>query len=138
MLTESPYAPGGGVNVAPISTMVGHDARDPGFLAPRAEPKPAPSPGPYPDDWRQDAACARVDPELFFPECADGYRERTNAALRICREVCPVRARCLAESLLAREHGIWGGMTDKERHALTPAQRRRYIAAAGAQERKPV
>ena len=42
----------------------------------------------------------------------------TLEAKRTCRE-CPVESKCLAYAIEAKiEHGIWGGMTPKERRAL--------------------
>ena len=47
------------------------------------------------DDWRRDALCAQVDPELFFPEKG----ELASSAKRICGSAdkpnCPVREQCL-------------------------------------------
>ncbi|GGS91404.1 hypothetical protein GCM10010270_74430 [Streptomyces violaceus] len=41
-----------------------------------------------------------------------------NWAKAICTS-CPVRTECLAHALEHRtEHGIWGGMTERERRAL--------------------
>src|SRR5581483_8543257 len=41
---------------------------------------------------------------------------------QIC-SLCPVRAECLADALHRREpHGVWGGLTTNERHAVLRAQ----------------
>ncbi|MCX4633469.1 MULTISPECIES: WhiB family transcriptional regulator [unclassified Streptomyces] len=41
-----------------------------------------------------------------------------NRAKAVCGG-CPVRTECLAHALDQRiEHGVWGGMTDRERRAL--------------------
>lgn len=70
------------------------------------------------EDWRDSAACAGVDGELFFPEPRGG---RTGwEAKAICAR-CPVRAECLDYALsLPIEHvwGIWAGTTDADRRAL--------------------
>jgi len=74
--------------------------------------------------WMQRALCARVDPELFFPEKGGSPR----AAKRICR-VCPVRGECRAYVLeLGHEErfGVWGGLSERER------RRRRRDREAGA------
>lgn len=63
-------------------------------------------------DWSDDAACAGVDPDLFFPD--EG--EHPTEALAICA-VCPVRAECLEEAIRTDErHGVWGGMTARQRN----------------------
>jgi WhiB family redox-sensing transcriptional regulator len=64
--------------------------------------------------WRDSARCREVDPELWYPEIG----ESPHAAKRICG-VCPVREACLADALGRREpHGVWGGLTTNERHAV--------------------
>ena len=70
-------------------------------------------------DWRADAACRYADPELFFP---DGdirpARAQVKTAKLICRG-CPVSATCLSWALASgQEAGIWGGLTEDERHKL--------------------
>ena len=53
-----------------------------------------PTLGPPAVDWRQDAACRLVDPELFWPEY--GRQAKVPLALHICRKHCPVRDECFA------------------------------------------
>lgn len=66
-------------------------------------------------EWRDSAACASVGGDWWFPEA--GGRART--ARRICNEVCPVRAECLAYAIAADEPwGIFGGLTRNERLQL--------------------
>ena len=63
-----------------------------------------------PEPWMADAACAQVDPELWFPELgSSGIR-----AKRICAQ-CPVAAECREFALEHRETGIWGGTSERER-----------------------
>ena len=62
-------------------------------------------------NWRAYALCSRSDPELFF---AAGALEHKMAKV-VCRK-CPVRSQCLAYAMDAPiDHGIWGGMTERER-----------------------
>jgi WhiB family redox-sensing transcriptional regulator len=70
-------------------------------------------------DWRDDAACRRVDPELFFPISALGAaRPQINAAKQVCGR-CPVRVPCLRWALdTGQDAGIWGGTTEQERRLL--------------------
>nr|WP_078861676.1 WhiB family transcriptional regulator [Streptomyces sp. NRRL F-5650] len=64
-------------------------------------------------DWSEHAACRTADPDELFVEGA-----AQNKAKAICTG-CPVRTECLAHALDHRiEHGIWGGMTERERRAL--------------------
>lgn len=60
--------------------------------------------------------CTEKDPELWFPK-RDLYREADDQerAEKLCAG-CPLAAQCLDYALSAREeHGIWGGMTAKDR-----------------------
>jgi hypothetical protein len=71
-------------------------------------------------DWRLDAACATVDPELFFPE--PGQVPQATAAKQVCAG-CVVRGPCLETALhgpQARDDhaGIFAGTTARQRVAL--------------------
>jgi hypothetical protein len=71
-------------------------------------------------DWRLDAACADVDPELFFPET--GQVPQAAAAKQVCAG-CAVRGPCLQATLhgpQARDDhsGIFAGTTARQRVAL--------------------
>ena len=64
--------------------------------------------------WRELAACRGADLDLFFPERG----ESADSARRICA-ACPVRQSCLDYAITNRiVHGIWGGLTERERRAL--------------------
>lgn len=71
-------------------------------------------------DWREHAACAGADPELFYP----GQGESTGHALMFCHR-CPVRTECLDEALsFGDQFGIWGAQGVTERRNLRRRQRR--------------
>jgi hypothetical protein len=80
------------------------------------EPEPA---------WRNQAACAGMPAEAFYP--ASGDHEATEVAKRVCRG-CPVRAECLADALgweaSGRRHGIVGGLSARQRDQLATLRRR--------------
>ncbi|KQW02692.1 hypothetical protein ASD08_44965 [Streptomyces sp. Root369] len=64
-------------------------------------------------DWGDRGLCKSADPDELFVEGA-----AQNRAKAVCTG-CPVRTECLAYALDQRiEHGIWGGMTERERRAL--------------------
>jgi WhiB family redox-sensing transcriptional regulator len=74
------------------------------------------------NDWRPEAACRGVDPELFFASDEIVNRqerlEREAEAKAVCLK-CTVRSQCLSYALDAGErYGIWGGLTAQERRAL--------------------
>jgi WhiB family transcriptional regulator, redox-sensing transcriptional regulator len=71
-------------------------------------------------DWRLDAACREVDPELFFPE--PGQAPQAAAAKAVCAG-CAVRGPCLEQALHGpqahQDHsGIFAGTTARDRVAL--------------------
>jgi WhiB family redox-sensing transcriptional regulator len=75
------------------------------------------------NDWRRDAACRGLDPELFFSSDDIVNRqerlEREAEAKAVCTR-CTVRKDCLGYALEAGErYGIWGGLNAQERRALS-------------------
>jgi len=78
--------------------------------------------------WQDEALCAGMDPDLFFPERGD--METVNAAKAVCAG-CPVRSECL-ELGIHEKFGIWGGTTERERRILRRSRRsaERLIAAS--------
>ena len=67
-------------------------------------------------------ADASLDADQWFPVSAEAgkARQEAAAAIAICT-TCPVRAQCLALSLLhwdIGQHGVWGGLVAAERAAL--------------------
>ncbi|MFI9210073.1 WhiB family transcriptional regulator [Streptomyces sp. NPDC053253] len=79
------------------------------------------------DGWRAAAACQEVDPDLFFPVgTGSPALVQAEEAKRVCGR-CSVREPCL-RSALAQPHppsGVWGGLTEAERHSLERRDRRR-------------
>jgi WhiB family redox-sensing transcriptional regulator len=66
-------------------------------------------------EWELQANCFGKDTELFY--CDDRDKIAQTMAKLIC-EACPVRGICLQFALDNKEeHGIWGGLTAKERKA---------------------
>lgn len=69
-------------------------------------------------DWRDDAACRREDPELWFPigKGVHGIRQYDRAR-EICR-ACPVIADCERWAAAVRpEYGMLAGLTPEERRS---------------------
>ena len=82
-----------------------------------------------PVEWQRDAACAELDPDIFFPERGGSSK----AARAVCAR-CPVVEDCLTYALENREeYGIWGGTSERERRGL-----RRHRRGRGASERQPL
>lgn len=64
--------------------------------------------------WMEDALCAQVDTELFYPEKGGSTRNAKQTCM-----ACPVREQCLDFALENDErHGIWGGASERERRVL--------------------
>lgn len=74
-------------------------------------------------EWADRGACRGEPTDAFFPVAHNtGRRGGTNSIYRRARTVCagcPVRTECLTHAIRAGEiHGMWGGLTPKERFAL--------------------
>jgi WhiB family redox-sensing transcriptional regulator len=62
-----------------------------------------------PEPWAQDALCAQVDPNTFFPDKGD--TETTKRAKAVCAR-CNVVEQCLEYALRTNQrHGVWGGQS---------------------------
>ncbi|WP_372341392.1 WhiB family transcriptional regulator [Streptomyces sp. CC224E] len=87
--------------------------------------------------WER-AACRTTDPDELFVEGA-----AQSSAKRICAG-CVIKTECLAHALDQRiQHGVWGGMTERERRALlrrrpTVTSWRQLLEAARAEHERPV
>jgi len=77
-------------------------------------------------EWRDQAACLGKDTELFFPNGSTGPAlEQIERAKAVCLG-CAVASECLEWALQSNENaGIWGGLTEDERHALRRSRQRR-------------
>ena len=63
-------------------------------------------------DLHEDALCAQVGPDLFFP---NEETDTTFEAVKVCN-MCDVREACLEDALFRGEqYGVWGGMTPRQR-----------------------
>lgn len=72
------------------------------------------------EDWKTEANCLGVDPDLFYPERGASTRE----AKEVCAG-CVVKQECLAYAIRHRElHGIWGGLSTRERRHIIRRARR--------------
>jgi hypothetical protein len=70
-------------------------------------------------NWRAQALCREVDPELFFP-VGDGAaaKMQTQKAKAICAR-CPARGDCLEWALdTGQQSGVWGGLSEAERRRI--------------------
>lgn len=76
-------------------------------------------------EWMDDALCAQVSTEEFFPEKGDSVA----FAKTVCRG-CPVRDECLRYALEQDiTVGVWGGLSGFERRKLREGRDRRRVAA---------
>jgi WhiB family redox-sensing transcriptional regulator len=76
-------------------------------------------------EWRSQAACRSMDPELFFPVVEVGplCAAQIARAKAVCAR-CPVQTECLSFALTALPHGVAGGLTAEERRGLAAGRRR--------------
>lgn len=82
-------------------------------------------------DWQLEAACRETENSLFFHptgERGSAHRAREEAAKAVCAG-CPVLTECRRHALATREpFGVWGGLSEEERHLLLRARHRRPAA----------
>lgn len=72
-------------------------------------------------EWQEEGACIDIETNTFFLEHNLRGKEKLKKekeAVSICN-TCPVKMKCLEHALNTPEiYGVWGGMTEEERHAL--------------------
>lgn len=86
------------------------------------------------EDWRDEARCFGIeDPEIFFPvRDKDTYKDVALEAKAVCfgpngKTPCAVREHCLWYAIENDEqHGIWGGLSHRERNALVRKWQKKY------------
>lgn len=87
------------------------------------------------ESWRHKAVCKGEDTEYWFPpRNKDLYKKIADQAKTYCfgidgKSPCPVRRECLWYAVSHDEqHGIWGGMSHRERNALQRKWKKNYSA----------
>ncbi|NMX03768.1 WhiB family transcriptional regulator [Mobiluncus mulieris] len=82
-------------------------------------------------DWRDQAACLTVDPELFFPVGNTGPAlAQIEEAKAVCT-TCAVLDVCLKWALdNNQDSGVWGGTSEDERRALKRRNARQRRASS--------
>jgi WhiB family redox-sensing transcriptional regulator len=84
-------------------------------------------------NWRDDAACARTDPETFYPQ-GHSAQAMEQAAKRVCAG-CFVREDCLDFALATDQHtGVWGGLSEVERRGRSRSRENSFVRCLEAQE----
>ncbi len=83
-------------------------------------------------DWRKDATCRDLNPELFFPIGVTGQAvDQIEIAKSHC-VTCPSKDFCLEFAVTTnQEYGVWGGTTEDERRVLRRQWRAANRRAAG-------
>jgi len=83
--------------------------------------------------WRYKARCSGEDTDLFYPpRDKTQYKIIANKAKTFCfgdtgKNHCPVRSECLWDAISRDEpHGIWGGLSHRERNALIRKWKKKY------------
>ncbi|WP_161965427.1 WhiB family transcriptional regulator [Rhodococcus sp. P1Y] len=73
--------------------------------------------------WQVHGACRRLPIDIFFPPSGPHQFRLELQARSICAQ-CTVLNQCRSYAIDRREsHGIWGGLTARERKNLTPRRR---------------
>lgn len=72
-------------------------------------------------DWMDDALCAEIGTEMFFPEEGNPHGVNYAHGKQVCA-ACPVAMQCL-EYALDNEiaEGLWGGVSPRDRARMLSA-----------------
>jgi len=83
--------------------------------------------------WRYRARCSGEDTDIFYPpRDKNQYKIIASQAKEFCfgesgKNHCPVRTECLWDAVSRDEpHGIWGGLSHRERNALIRKWQKKY------------
>jgi WhiB family redox-sensing transcriptional regulator len=83
--------------------------------------------------WRYKARCSGEDTDIFYPpRDKNQYKIIANKAKSFCfgengKTHCPVKTECLWDAVSRDEpHGIWGGLSHRERNALVRKWQKKY------------
>lgn len=75
--------------------------------------------------WRYEARCQGEETDIFYPpRDKEQYKIIATQAKSFClgenkKNPCPVQKECLWDAVKREEpHGIWGGLSHRERNAL--------------------
>lgn len=113
-----------GTGLSGMAVQVAKQPKAPAFRRPSTERNPF---------WRDEAACADVNPDLFFGldgERAHDKAKREKIAADFCRTACPVMFACRSWAIQSgQEAGAWGGLGEDERRTA-----KRRIARAKAKD----
>ena len=81
--------------------------------------------------WWHVAACAHESLSVMFPMPDDTGHIDVHTPKLICRD-CPVQAECRHQAIgNNEEHGIWGGLTTRERFSIKRGGQLRQCADCG-------
>jgi WhiB family redox-sensing transcriptional regulator len=83
--------------------------------------------------WRYEARCQGEDTDTFYPpRDKEQYKIIATQAKSFCfgdnrKNPCPVQKQCLWDAVSREEpHGIWGGLSHRERNALIRKWQKTY------------
>jgi len=74
-------------------------------------------------EWKLDAECRFMDPEMFVPsrDSKGAEAQKVAAAAQVVCRRCPVKAECLEYAMAlpaAQCVGIWAGTSDRQRQRM--------------------
>ncbi len=84
-------------------------------------------------EWMPLAACRGAELDLFFPVGSSGPALNQLAAAKAICGGCLVRADCLSWAMATgQQYGVWGGLSEEERHRVSRDQRTKRRTGYGA------
>ena len=76
------------------------------------------------DELPQTVSCRESDPDAWFPDEDRPMASDYTQVKKLCR-ACPIQTMCLEYAITNQEqHGLWGGLTARERINLVRTQKR--------------
>jgi WhiB family redox-sensing transcriptional regulator len=108
---------------------------DPQFTALPSQLRWVAPPAPYDPRkpaWASEGACLGADPDIFFP-----HRGADSKPAKAICAGCNVRPQSLDYTLTnAEKHGVWGGLSERERRKLRGERRRQAPRPADPQRQQ--
>lgn len=68
------------------------------------------------------ASCKGMDTQQFYPEGRRAPLQQQRFISMVCH-LCPVREACMEWGLAHEKYGIWGGLTEEQRHLYRKAMK---------------
>lgn len=70
-------------------------------------------------NYTGDEPCVSIGVDMyFFDDQVQADKKHLRKLRNICNRECPLVSECAEYAIHHERHGLWGGLTSKERHAI--------------------